>query len=545
MVRTTLDSLKEPALFYEAAGFGASGTGTLDQAQEDDSESASSPHRTPANKNVKRTADDESTSKSDKEREPSQRKRTANKRAKVTVDIESVSEGDSECEPARRKRKRKARPRKIPPPLYKASVKELAETGTIKVTGSTADIDNAIIVRIRKCLERANHPSTPEAEAKAALHLASRLMGQYNVSQAEILAHETPDAQRQYAGQSIVSIQRVDCNGSKPVLHHGYLDALVAAMNGFFDCKAYSAVFRSSLEWTFYGIAENTVAAAMAFEMAYNLIAEWARPHKGVGGKNSYCLGISQELKRMSIETKAAEEEEVKKMERDAIATKVTQEKAERQAQLDRLASLSPSPTERPSYEPGVRVAHHGNADNPIWLDSESDGEENFDNDLDTGDQNPEESDEDCFEPDFKVIGERSVNPFGDLDEEINKLIKIEDSSPEPTPFSHSSAHPAPSTQGDSPPRKDSGVGSSAGTMQDESGPTETETGLEVKWTSHVQLVQFRETATKIAEDYLKDQGIKLGRGSVRSSVIRDREAYDRGVRDAKKIDVHRKKIKE
>jgi len=49
-------------------------------------------------------------------------------------------------------------------------------------------------------------------------------------------------------------------------------------MQIFFDCKSYSTRKYTSVEWTFYGIAENTIAAAMAFEMAYNLIIEWARP---------------------------------------------------------------------------------------------------------------------------------------------------------------------------------------------------------------------------------------------------------------------------
>ena len=93
-------------------------------------------------------------------------------------------------------RKRTARP--PAPTLYKASVKELAETDTIRVTSSTVDVDDVIVLRIKKCLERANHPNTLEAEAKAAIHLASRLMGRYNVSQAEVLAHEGPSTQRQY-----------------------------------------------------------------------------------------------------------------------------------------------------------------------------------------------------------------------------------------------------------------------------------------------------------------------------------------------------------
>ena len=35
-------------------------------------------------------------------------------------------------------------------------------------------------------------------------------MGQYNVSQAEVLIREQPSARRQYVGQSVGLIQRVD-----------------------------------------------------------------------------------------------------------------------------------------------------------------------------------------------------------------------------------------------------------------------------------------------------------------------------------------------
>lgn len=94
---------------------------------------------------------------------------------------------------------RNTRPRssfRLPSPLYKATVTQLAEKESVRV-GPSANIDNAIVQQITKCLQRANHPTTPEAEAKVALHLASRLMGQHNVSQAEILAHEPPAAQMQ------------------------------------------------------------------------------------------------------------------------------------------------------------------------------------------------------------------------------------------------------------------------------------------------------------------------------------------------------------
>jgi hypothetical protein len=85
-------------------------------------------------------------------------------------------------------------------------------------------------------------------------------MGRYNVSQAEILAYEPPSTPRQHAGQSIVSMQRIDGDMSKSVNHQSYAGTLCHAMERFFDCKSYSTTNYSSLESTFYGIAENTVA---------------------------------------------------------------------------------------------------------------------------------------------------------------------------------------------------------------------------------------------------------------------------------------------
>lgn len=118
-------------------------------------------------------------------------------------------------------------------------------------------------------------------------------------------------------------------------------------MKNFFDCKYYTTTRPASLELTFYGIAENTVAACMSFEMAYNLIAHWASSYKGVGTRNSYCLGASDELSRIARKEKVAEEAEAKRAEADAAIAKAKEEEAERQVQLDRLASLSGSPSDK------------------------------------------------------------------------------------------------------------------------------------------------------------------------------------------------------
>lgn len=214
------------------------------------------------------------------------------KMAKRTADLSWTIENDRALDPPQRRPPRPASTPKLSPVRYKASLKELAETSTISGR-AVNDIDDGIIQRIRKCLDRANHPNTAEAEAKAAVHLASRLIGQHNLSQAEVLAHESPDTRGQYAGLSTVSIHHV--NNLKQVRQQSYISTLCEAMTNFFDCKYYTTTRPSSLELTFYGIAENTVAASMSFEMAYNLIAHWASSYKGVATRNSYCLGASDD----------------------------------------------------------------------------------------------------------------------------------------------------------------------------------------------------------------------------------------------------------
>jgi Protein of unknown function (DUF2786) len=97
-------------------------------------------------------------------------------------------------------RLRKARPKAAPPPpRQKATVKQLAEEKTSGPVNT--DMEAQILARIRKCLDRANHPNTPEMEVKAALYMSSRLMAQYNVTQADLLAQSKElEQQKEYAG---------------------------------------------------------------------------------------------------------------------------------------------------------------------------------------------------------------------------------------------------------------------------------------------------------------------------------------------------------
>jgi hypothetical protein len=59
-------------------------------------------------------------------------------------------------------------------------------------------------------------------------------------------------------------------------------------------------------------------------------------------------------------------------------------------------------------------------------------------------------------------------------------------------------------------------------------------------WKSGMQLVRFRATAEQVADDYLKQNKIKLRCSRERSSTIRDLNAYRRGQEDSSKLEIHR-----
>ncbi|KAK9423375.1 hypothetical protein SUNI508_04269 [Seiridium unicorne] len=471
--------------------------------------------------------------------------------------------GGANKAPTKKRAVRSRAPPKLPPPVYKATIKELAETGASKASSSAADVDSAILLRIKKCLDRANHPNTPEAEAKAAFHIGSRLMGQYNVSQAEVLAHESASAQKRYAGQSVVSIVRFDGDKDKTVRNQGYNNNIYQAMATFFDCKLYTLSNHSSVDITFYGIAENTVAAAMAFEMAYNLIAEWSRAYKGTGSRNSYCHGIGNELYKAAVREKEEEEKQATEAESEARAAKARQEEAHRAAELSRLAPVHEPPETAPSPIPDASnkgdSSHTNRSTSPSertsrkkkrsnHRDKAQDEPDESDYGSGVSDEDFDESDEDDAGPDFTVKDEQDLDLLGDLDKAIEKLVKPEPSSSGVSPAEALASIPLPpKAQSDDTnllhkrekTPKDTAKGKSPSSS---SKPLKSEAEIEVKWASHSQLVVFRETATKIADDYIEDAGLKLRKPSRKRHYIHDVSAYTQGKQDSKKIDVRRKR---
>lgn len=409
-------------------------------------------------------------------------------------------------------------------PRQKASVKSLAEERPSLAAGGDS-IDDRILERIKKCLERANHENTTESEAKAALFLSQKLMAQHNVTNADLLSKES-DEQVQFAGSSIVAITSTK-EGGTSIQNEGFVIEAVYAMQMFFDCQAYSSRKFNSIEWTFYGIAENTVAAARAFEMVYNLISQWALAYKGVSARFSYACGVASGLRSMAYEEKWQEAEMARKAELETLNERIREEERQRQEELARLnpipsesgpigdeqlssQSRAPSPTDLGN--PGTPKTNHGDGD---------------------GDASSDEEEAGCgftVEPDFKEEDGDLLDPTADLDEEIGRLLKreaspfisLDDIKSEEEKQSHSS------TGVDTAMPRDIAAASVPAASP---------------WKSEMQLIRFRQTSKKIGEDYLKQQNIQLRKPARRYTGIKDGSAYCQGLKDSEKVDVRRRRL--
>jgi hypothetical protein len=296
--------------------------------------------------------------------------------------------------------------------VQKAFLKESARTTAPKLDTSKPHAASAVIGRIRKCLALGNHKQTFELEAKAALRMASKLMAQHNILQAEVMQSEMDAATKTtnvVSGRSVVVI--TPAPGSSSVIFQSFLGSLGRAMTEFFECKFYhcTAMDRKYLEFTFYGIAANTVAAGSAFETCHNLIQDWSTKKKGVSTRKSYCLGVANGLWQLARGEKRKEEEAVRNKEKQEIDTTVSKEEADREKELARLRA------------------------DDVQLKMESD---DTDDEMNDGgvvfDDYPE-----------KWESEEEADITADFDEELIKFVKSEprprEPSPEPTPAWESS----------------------------------------------------------------------------------------------------------
>jgi hypothetical protein len=419
--------------------------------------------------------------------------------------------------------------------------------------------DAAVLNRLKKCLDRANHPNTSEKEASAALIIANRIMQQHNITHADMLAREeeangSEKSPSQYSGSSIVAI--CSTKDSDHVVNEGFVDTAVHAMEKFFDCKSFSTKYyfpKTSIEWTFYGIAENTVAAAMAFEMVYNLIVEWARSHRGRSASYSYCTGVADGLYRTAVKEKSLEEERARQAETDDLAGREREEHEQRQRELDRL----------------------NDSLNAVDEEQGSDGDSMAGNDV--------------FRPHFEQQGIECIDLTMDVGDAINQVLKGEEDHLAEQKIKHEGRDYMDLTVDDdnSQPRnvkQEPGVKEEMTdlTADGDSHPVKSESDATVKagktshvhdhnqqqvktenpnssnadtdmpmdqpgsvWKSEMQLVRFRESAEKIAQSYLEQNNIKIRTTKKRKASVKDYDSYTKGRKDSKKINVRQRLIEQ
>lgn len=396
-------------------------------------------------------------------------------------------------------------------PLKKptAAIGRLANENTSTQNPST--VSQEVIDRVKKCFARANHDSANETEAKAAAKLASDLMRRYQISQADIMANEVNQQRKNRGGLSTVDIRPAKDGGR--AFTPGWVDWLCGAMNSFFDCRCFSTRrvtgFDDRIEWTFYGVAEHTVFAAIAFEAIHNQIQDWSESYVGIPDRNSYCLGISDGLLRLSKDEKKAAEAEARETEAKALAAKIRDEEAEekfRHSLLQHL-SLDDSDTEMDLDEPD---------------DSSDDGNDKAHGAADDASDNEPEVLPDFTEQDDSAT---TVDTGANLDVELRRFIPNEREKNDSGGSSYLTSNTNVPTSTGSAHKRD---------KAEEESPT---------WKSMRQLSLYREQSNSVADDVLKERKLKILKGRKTKRVVKDRDAFKQGQRDSKEINVRAARI--
>ncbi|EIN11922.1 hypothetical protein PUNSTDRAFT_132068 [Punctularia strigosozonata HHB-11173 SS5] len=254
------------------------------------------------------------------------------------------SNSDEEFQAPKRKAPKRQRVKKEKEPPTKASIANLATDGNDNVDAQEREaklgqVGHDILERIKGALRLANHPGTGENEAKAALRQASKLMAKHNVTQAEIIARENSQEKLKRAGMSVVIVRSTK---DTQVMCETWASGAASAVTKFFDCKFYTTTFEQidRVSYTFYGLAEQTVAAAHAYEMVYNQIMRWSMDKteaKGRNAKNAYRRGVADGLWNVAIREKNEEQRNAERKEKLLLEAARKQEEEDDKKRLERL----------------------------------------------------------------------------------------------------------------------------------------------------------------------------------------------------------------
>ncbi|KAJ3740806.1 hypothetical protein DFH05DRAFT_1507128 [Lentinula detonsa] len=483
---------------------------------------------------------------------------------------------DDDFVPTRKaKAKKKPKDKSLPKPPSKATVTILADE-YIEGNQSLENVDQTTLERVKKALNLSRHPETTEHEAHQALRLAMKLMEKLNVTQAQVLeSMEGKEERLKQAGQSVVT---VSCQEGKNMYVQAWAITASRAISRIFDVKHYTKVIeKNRIAYTFYGLAPNTVSAAHAFEMVYNLIMQWRitnKEAKGMNAKNAYCRGVADGLHHFSVREKKREKKEAKQTEIRRLEEQKKAEELQRQKEIERLELSNVKTNMKIMIEDEAEEGGNVNASNPFhtfladpdeygFSDDSNDAEYDFGNhrddkddaasDLREGLDTEEAREEDAVAPDLRVKEEVYDIDLDELQNRSDERARKQAENPELALYEAKKERDIHRVKKEN--REDE-------TMQDVKPKVEMDEGVikteqqDVKveeadvpsWQSAGALIAFRETSVLLANEYLKNRKLKLRKrrkqAALRFNDSNAKDSYDRGWEDSKKIDLKRKRIK-
>ncbi|KAL9633245.1 MAG: hypothetical protein Q9164_004818 [Protoblastenia rupestris] len=481
-------------------------------------------------------------------------------------------------------------PRRKPLALQKAKVQKLAIFKAPEQGPKNVRPD--LIERIKKCFDRAHHATANESEAQAAIKMASKIMDTHNIELAHIMQYEDVKEQGHRGGLSTVVITQP--KEPHVVKFESWVHDLVNAVCKFFECDAYSEQCQRAITWTFFGIAEHTVTAAMAFEVMHFLILNGSSTKIGVTTRNSYCMGAAYGLCCIADQEAFALEATAKENEEKGLAAKLEEEERARKAEVERLQAMQPSIKDEMGPEKPTETSQRTNT----GVKPESNSSRGFDINLDVP---PAKFNNPSFDTQFlnhDNNGEESENGPGDLDNDTtkpnNKGTITDDASvdadsdseihadyieeegdspsfdaaegdfetnlqqfkPKKQPEREQQPKTCHTTTQSQPPHDQAQKQNPSSTIIISDDPPRTSTQHQtplneetspMQWQSTQQLTTFRKSAQDVADSTLKDNGIKLGKSPNLKRSVKDEEAYSMGERDSRDINdqVKRRRIED
>ena len=350
------------------------------------------------------------------------------------------------------------------------------------------DVKNRII----KLLNTGFHDESNEQEAKNAMKLAQRLMKKHNLSQALLLKEREQsggaDGDEVLKG-GLVKVRIVYRKTQKPSQMARWIAFLMAPVADNFDVKCYKSVRRGKMcSVTFYGIYTSCQLAAYAFRVAVERISQMVAEYRPV---QQIVSSVATKRARLSYALGIVQGIT------DEVEANIQQEKERRERKLERARKA-----------------------------------------VSTGEAYEESEDE------------------GD-DEDEEDGIRLGYSFPSRSGPSSLPANET-ATAAVSPPtvsfdgKSDDSGGNSLGVAPELAGYEDAKLSgddlarrleeMEQEEENALVLVNHRE---KVADEVLKEQGIKLRAGRKRKSIDYDWTSYDKGVEDAREIDINQRAIRD